>query len=288
MELCDLHTHSKISDGTDLPEEIIELALQAGLTAVALCDHNDVGGLPAFWAAAEGKPIRAISGAEFSVDWKGRELHLLGLFIPENAFDRVTQLMEVAQERKRQSNVLLIESLQRAGYDIDFETVLKTTLGKGFNRAHVAQVLMSKGYVASIDEAIKTVLSDKSGHYRPPERFTFWEILEFIQEIGAVPVLAHPLLNLTETQLRELLPEAKKRGLAGMECLYSEYDEETTALAFRLAKEFDLLPSGGSDHHGERKPHIRVGVGRGNLQIPYAYALALEAIKTNSGAKAFL
>lgn len=278
MELCDLHTHSKISDGTDLPEKIIDLAVEAGLRAVALCDHNDVGGLPAFLAAAEGKPVRAIAGAEFSVDWNGTELHLLGLFIPETAFARITELMEVAQERKRQSNVLLIESLQRAGYDIDFETVLKTTLGKGFNRAHVAHVLVMKGYASSINQAIHTVLSEKAGHYKPPARFTFWEILALIREIGAVPVLAHPLLNLTPAQLRVLLPEAKKQGLAGMECLYSEYSEETTKTAFALAAEFGLLPSGGSDHHGDRKPHIRVGVGQGNLQIPYAYAQALEAL----------
>jgi len=277
MEFCDLHTHSKVSDGADVPERLIDLAVQAGLKAVALCDHNDVGGLPAFLAAAEGKPIRAIPGVEISVDWQGGELHLLGLFIPESAFETVTEVMAIAQERKRLSNVYLIESLQKAGYDINFETVLKTTDGEGFNRSHVAYVLMQKGYVSSIQEAMDTVLSRKMGHYRPPARYSLWEILALLRRIGAVPVLAHPLMNLTEDRLRVLLPEAKKQGLVGMECLYSEYDEKATRTAFALAEEFGLLPSGGSDYHGERKPHIQIGVGQGDLRIPYAYALALEA-----------
>ena len=282
MAFCDLHIHSKISDGFDPPEQLIDLAIEAELEAVALCDHNDVGGLPAFLAAAEGKAIRAIAGIEFSVDWRGKELHLLGLFLPERSFGKITALMAIAQERKRQSNVHLIESLQRAGYDIDFETVLKTTDGEGFNRSHVAYVLTQKGYTPSIKAAMDTVLSVEAGHYKPPVRYSIWEMLALIREIGAVAVLAHPLLNVTPEELRELLPEAKKQGLAGMECLYSEYDDQATATAFALAVEFGLLPSGGSDYHGAGKPHIQMGVGQGNLRIPYAYAKALEATKAQN------
>lgn len=276
MELCDLHTHSDISDGHDRPERVIDLAVEAGLAAVALCDHNDVGGLPAFLAAAEGKPIRAIPGIEFSVDWRGKELHLLGLFLPERSFGKIKELMEAAQEWKRLSNVCLIESLQRAGYDIDFEMVLKTTKGQGFNRSHVAYVMMQKGYVPSIKAAMDTVLSVEAGHYKPPSRYSVWDMLALLREIGAVAVLAHPLLNVTVEELRQLLPEAKKQGLVGMECLYSEYDDRATATAFALAEEFGLLPSGGSDYHGWGKPHIQMGVGQGDLRVPYAYALALE------------
>ena len=104
--------------------------------------------------------------------------------------------------------------------------------------------------------------------YREPAKPTFWEMLDLIHSIGAVPVLAHPFLNLDEERLRVFLPMAKEQGLAGMEVAYSTYDDATTACATRLADEFGLLPSGGSDYHGAKKADIKMGIGKGNLQVP--------------------
>ena len=123
MMTCDLHTHSVFSDGTYTPAEIIDAAVGLGLSAVALCDHNTVDGLPGFLAAAEGKNIEAICGAEFSVDYSGTELHLLGLFIPQDRFSQISRLMEEATERKRKSNLDLIDALNRAGYPVSFEEI---------------------------------------------------------------------------------------------------------------------------------------------------------------------
>ena len=94
MENCDLHTHSVYSDGTLTPKEIIDLAIQNGIKAVALCDHNTVDGLPEFLSAAKESGFEAVPGAEFSVDYSGKELHLLALFIPEEAFSRIDEIMK--------------------------------------------------------------------------------------------------------------------------------------------------------------------------------------------------
>ena len=136
---------------------------------------------------------------------------------------------------------------------------------------------MQNGYVSSIEEAFNTHLSLKAGFYKPPKRLTVWEALDFIKTIGAVSVLAHPYLNLSSERLTELLPVAKAHGLVGMECFYPLYDAQTTDDALAVAKQFGIKPSGGSDFHGSTKPDIDLGVGKGNLRIPYEWALELKA-----------
>lgn len=278
MKICDLHTHSVYSDGTYTPQELIASAIDANLSAIALCDHNTVDGLPEFLSAAANTDIEAIAGAEFSVDYQGKELHLLGLFIPQNRFCQVSQLMEDVIARKRQSNIDLIHALNNAGYAIDFETIQNATPNQKFNRAHIAAELTRKGYTASIKEAFTKLLAPSVGYYKEPERISVWEMLDFVTEIGAVPVLAHPFLNLSEGELNDFLPQAKARGLLGMECLYSLYDAETTALSFQLADKFGLAYSGGSDFHGSNKPDIAIGVGKGNLQIPFDWVSKLTCV----------
>ena len=273
---CDLHTHSIFSDGTATPAEIIDGALAAGLSAVALTDHNTVDGLPDFLAAANGKPIEILLGTEFSVDYNGTELHLLGLFIKPDHFEPITDMMRSMMARKEQSNIDLIDALGRAGIRLDYQEIKDATPNGKINRAHIASAMMQKGYVSSVAEAFEIYLSKTAGYYREPTRITVWEMLDHIHSIGAVSVLAHPFLNLSERELCELLPIAKQRGLAGMECFYSLYDEKTTGASLRIAEKFGLLPSGGSDFHGFRKPDIRIGIGKGNLKIPYEWYEALK------------
>lgn len=279
MKICDLHTHSIFSDGTFTPEEIIEEAINKGLSAVALCDHNTADGLPDFMKAAREKNFEAIAGAEFSVDYNGTELHLLGLFIPEKYFSQVTELMEEVNERKRKSNIELVSSLVRSGYMLDYEKLKNSTPNGKFNRAHVAAELTRLGYTESVKQAFRELLSPDAGHYKEPERLSFSEMLSFIKSIDAVPVLAHPFLNLTEDELEDFLPVAVSQGLAGMECYYSLYDEETTEKALRLAEKYGLKPSGGSDFHGDNNPDINLGVGKGNLKIPYEWMAELKSVK---------
>lgn len=277
MELfCDLHNHSTFSDGTDTPTALVAMAEEKGLSAIALTDHNTVAGLPEFLAAAEGKSVYAVAGTEFSTDYNGTELHILGLFLKPEHFPVITDLLEDYRFRKEKSNVDLVEKLNAAGYAIDYESIKNSTPEGQVNRALIAAELTRLGYTESIQDAFKKLLSPKCGYYVPPTRPSPFETIRFIKSLGAVAVLAHPFLNLNEAELREFLTQAVPCGLDGMETLYSTYDEETTSVAKKVADDFGLLPSGGSDYHGKNKPHIQMGVGQGNLTIPQGLMTALH------------
>ncbi len=273
---CDLHTHSTFSDGTDTPTALVALAEERGLGAIALTDHNTVAGLPEFLEAAKDKSVRAIAGTEFSTDYRGTELHILGLFLKREHFDTITDLLEDYRFRKEKSNVELVEKLNAAGYAIDYDRIKNSTPEGQVNRALIAAELTRLGYTESIQAAFKQLLSPKCGYYVPPTRPCPFETIRFIKSLGAVAVLAHPFLNLNEQELREFLKEAVPCGLDAMETLYSTYDEQTTAVAKQVAEEFGLLHSGGSDYHGGNKPSIQMGIGQGNLAIPQGLMTAME------------
>ena len=264
---CDLHTHSYFSDGTYSPTELIDEAEGIGLGAIALTDHNTVKGLPEFISAARGKQIRAVAGVELSTEYRGCELHILALNIPERAFGEITELTEEMHRLKEISNILLISALNDAGYAISYQKIKENARGK-VNRSHIASALLEKGYISSVQEGFDTLLSPKNEFYTPPKRLGALDTVGFIRSIGAIPVLAHPFLSVDEEMLRTFLTDVSPLGLAAMETMYSKYDENTTALAKRIAAEFSIKESGGSDFHGTRKPDIALGKGMGDLFIP--------------------
>lgn len=264
---CDLHTHSNYSDGTCSPAQLLEEAQRIGLGAIALTDHNTVAGLPAFVAAARGREVEAVPGCEFSTDYGGVELHILGLFLQPTHYQAVTDLLDAAQRDKENSNRELVAALNAAGYEVDYAEICARCNGQ-INRAHIAAALVEKGYFADMQACFKGPLSPKHGFYRQPKRIDAYECIRFIKSLGAVAVLAHPFLNLEEEALRAFLPQAVAAGLDAMEVAYPKYSTKTTAIAHAVAEEFGLLKSGGSDFHGANKPDIALGIGRGNLAIP--------------------
>lgn len=266
---CDLHTHSVFSDGTLTPTELVELAEELGLGAVALTDHNTVLGLPEFLAAAEGKAVEAVPGVEFSVDYQDGELHILALYIRPEHYGAAMAIAGQMQENKRKSNIALVEALNRAGYAISYEKIKAAMPAGEPNRALIAAELKACGYVSSNQEAFRKLLSPKQGYYVPPKHIDAFELISFVRSIGAVAVWAHPWLHLKqEEQVREFLSKAIPVGLQGMETQYPLYTPEQTALAASLAEEYGLLQSGGSDFHGANKPDIALGTGKGSLAVP--------------------
>ena len=159
---------------------------------------------------------------------------------------------------------------------MDYSAIKAKSPNGKINRAHIAAELTRKGYTSSVNEAFDTLLSRRAGYYREPERPGVWEMIDFIRSMDAMPVLAHPFLNLTEERMMDFLPAAKKAGLAGMECYYSMYDDALTERSLCIADIFGLLPSGGSDFHGANKPDIALGSGRGDLLVPCQCAAALK------------
>ncbi|MBQ9843936.1 MAG: PHP domain-containing protein [Oscillospiraceae bacterium] len=266
--MVDLHTHSHCSDGSLTPAQLLRAAEKAGVTAVALCDHNTVAGLPEFMAAAG--TVEAVPGVEFSANYQGKELHILALFLPGESWAAVDSRLAQLHREKEASNRALVAALRCGGYAITYEEVTAMAGGGWINRAHVAQVLTRKGYTGSVQEAFRTLLNRHGGFYVPPKLPDALETIAFIKDQGAVAVLAHPLLSLDAAQLRTFLPMAGAAGLDAIETMYPLFDEAATQLLRGMACEFGLLESGGSDFHGAAKPDIRIGVGRGTLAVPDA------------------
>lgn len=269
---CDLHTHSNASDGSFTPAELVSLAEKLNISAVALCDHNTVKGLPEFIKAAENTNVVAVNGIEISTEYNGTELHILGLFLPEEKFDEISAMMERVEYLKEESNRNLVENLRKDGMLIDYDEIKAKYKGAYINRSHIANELIEKGYLTDKSVGFKTILSSEDKYYTPPERLDALKIIRYLDSIGAVPVWAHPFYEgMTVNEIDSFLPIAKAHGLVGMETVYSEYSDETQKIAKMLAEKHEIKQSGGSDFHGTGKKDISLGTGKGNLRIPFEF-----------------
>ena len=276
MEFCDLHVHSVYSDGTFTPTEIVKKAKEVGLKAVALTDHNTASGLKEFKKAGVELGVETICGLEFSADYVDREVHIVALFVKEEHHDKIEEFLDTLTKRKIESNLKLVAGLKSIGMEIDFDALVKNAPSGKINRANIGAELVRLNYVKSVKEAFDTVLSKSFGLYVEPKRPTAEETIKFINSIGAVPILAHPLLNFDFSEIKNALLVMKEAGLKGVETNYSTYTNEERDFITSLANKLNLLKSGGSDFHGENKPDILLGKGKGNLKVPYEF---LEEIK---------
>ncbi len=273
---CDLHAHSHYSDGTLSPQELILAAENAHLGAVALCDHNSVSGLEEFLFYGEKSPVIAVAGTEISVDYLDRELHLLALFLPQTYFSHVADYARPMLREKRDSNLRLVENLRKVGIVLDYEEIARATPDGMVNRAVISAEMVKKGYCKTVKEAFRQYLDLSHGLYIPPRRPSVFETIGFVEELGAVSVLAHPYLNLNHQELLAFLPQAKT--LDAMEVFYPKFTPQETENLSALCKEYGLLPSGGSDFHGENKPDIALGTGGGDLKISMDVFLGLRNV----------
>ena len=280
-KICDLHTHSNYSDGTCSPKELILKAKESGLTAIALTDHNTITGLPSFLEEAKKHNFEGVPGIEFSTHFEGKEYHIVALFVKEKYYNEITTMLKRFDDLKEESNLDLVEKLAKIGMVIDYKKLKASTPNGRLNRANIANELVKQGYVESIEKAFKTVLSQDYGLYVEPEKLETLSTIKYIKQIGAVSILAHPLLKHDEIDLNKLLPLAIQNGLNGIETIYSTFTEAQTQLAKSLTKKYNLLESGGSDFHGENKPDTFLGIGKGNLKIPYSFLEKLKQVKNN-------
>ena len=166
-KLCDLHTHSVYSDGTDTPYNIVKKAKDIGLTAVALTDHNTALGLKEFNSAGLELGVETVCGLEFSADYVDREVHIVALFIKEDTHDKIEEFLETLTKRKIESNLKLVAGLKSIGMEIDFDALVKNAPSGKINRANIGAELVRLGYVKSVKEAFKTVLSKTRSAFSP-------------------------------------------------------------------------------------------------------------------------
>ena len=265
----DLHTHSLFSDGSCTPAELISYAKEKGLFALALTDHDTVDGLDAAIENGKKQGVYVIPGIELSSDYQGKDIHILGYFIDYKK-QNLQEKLRLFQDLRRKRNIKMVKLLREGGYDISLENLYEI-YGKEsvLTRMHLAKALFDKGYVKDIPTAFATILAKDSPYYVPREGISPEKAVSLIRESNGTAVLAHPTLyRLSDEKLRELLSTLKAMGLSGIETYYSTYTEEQTEYIKTIAEEFGLFPTGGSDFHGTSKPHIDLGIGKGNLKIP--------------------
>lgn len=275
--MIDLHTHSTVSDGSDRPERIPELAAAAGCTAVALTDHDRLDGLARAQARAAELGVELVPGCEISCESSPGTMHLLVYFI--EAGDGALQAeLAALQEARDNRNAVLVDRLQELGLPITREEMQAESGGTGTGRPHAAAVLVANGAVGSVQEAFDVWLAKGRPGYVEKPRLQPNRAIALARESGGVPVLAHPLsLDLDPAGLEATVAELAEMGLGGVEALYGRYSPDERLSLATLAERHGLSVTGGSDHHGSYKPDLRVGVGRGDLDVPDDLLAALRA-----------
>ena len=276
----DLHTHSRVSDGTDTPTELVERAARAGLTTIALTDHDILDGVPEAVAAGERHGVRVIPGVELSLDWHRGGMHLLVLWLepgPGPLQDRLAELRAGRDVR----NAQILERLARSGMPLTSEEVAAEAGGGSVGRPHIASVLVSKGHVPDFDTAFNELLGSGGPAYVDRPRLGVEEALSLARTSGGVPVLAHPhTLGVdNRVEMGDLLERLIAAGLVGIECYYGSYEQPGRSGMIAMARRFGLIPAGGSDYHGGYKPDVLIGTGRVGLLVPDEVVDELEAVR---------
>ncbi len=273
--MIDLHTHSTCSDGSMKPKELIGHAKARGLEAISLTDHDTADGVKEAMERGAEIGLEVIPGIELSAQSE-TETHILGYFIDIDhpaLKEALVQIKEVRSIRSRRN----CEKLRALGYDVTMEEAERVAGGEMLCRAHFARVLVDKGYMPSVKAAFDTLLANGRPAYDDTQYLTAIQAVELINQIGGMAFLAH--LHLTrkpDVELETFVTDLKDAGLAGIEGFYTEYTPELQEKYQAMAKRLGLLISGGTDFHAAMKPHIAIGTGLGNLNIPYS---VLETMK---------
>ena len=272
MNIVDLHVHSICSDGSMTPSGLVDLAIEKGLSAFALTDHDTVDGISEALTRAEyyaslGKLIEVIPGIEFSTEYLGKDIHIVGIDIDYEA-DFFKKYLTDFVNARIERNKKMCQNLQNVGIDISYERLTAEYPGSVITRAHYARFLHDYGYTSSMKEAFERYVGDHTKYFVPREKVTPVQAVELILKAGGIPILAHPVIyGLGKTALETLVAQLKEAGLIGIEAVYSTYTPSDERDIKALALKYDLAISGGSDFHGKAKPDIDLAVGRGKLFI---------------------
>lgn len=265
----DLHVHSTGSDGTYTPAELVLEAKKAGLSAMALTDHDSVSGINDALKAGETYGIEIIPGVELSTEYENTEIHVVGLFIDKTNRELQEQLHAFRDNRDNR-NLKMIQRLREEGYEISAEEIYKQNPDSVIARPHIARYLVDTGQVKDMQTVFDKLIGDGCICYVDRFKITPMRAVELIHSAGGIAILAHPCLyKIPRRTLIEMLEKMIAAGLDGIEAIYSCNMGSDEKDYRELAEKYGLLISGGSDFHGTNKPYIHLGTGKGNLKIPY-------------------
>ncbi|WP_029893477.1 PHP domain-containing protein [Desulfohalovibrio reitneri] len=280
--MIDLHTHSTASDGTVPPGELAVMAREAGLSAWALTDHDTTAGLSKALDASLREGVDFVPGVELSVRDESGAYDLLGLWVPTRApaLERALEELNLARAER---NTAIVDKLAGLGLDVSLREVVDLAEGT-VGRPHMARLLVDKGYARSIPEAFDLYLGTRGKAYVPKAVLTPAEAIGLLKDEGATVLLAHPAIyDLHVRDIEALCARLKEYGLDGLEAYYSEHTRNKTYEYLCLAKRLDMVVGGGSDYHGSVKPNLRLGRGKGFLEVPDSVLDNLKAYRAARG-----
>jgi len=264
---ADLHLHTSFSDGTYTPEELVAHAHHHGLTTVALTDHDTVEGCTRMALACAQAELEFITGTELTTELKGQELHLLGYFIDAQNHRLLSQLASsqtVRQNRIRE----MVARLNRINIPLEADAVFAIANCRSPGRPHIGRALVQAGLCSSLDEAFERFLKKDRPAWVPKAKIPAVDAVQLIHQAGGLAAMAHPGLNRNDA----LIPELVEAGMDGLECFYSRHAPAQTEHYLRLAAQYGLLVTGGSDCHGMNKGEPLIG----SIKLAYDYVDRLK------------
>lgn len=277
--MIDLHTHSTFSDGSLSPEQLVREAERVRLSALALTDHDSLGGLERFASASAKSIVRGVPGVEISVDCQpsNATMHLLGYFIdPANA--QLNEHINRLRDGRQRRNHEILKRLNALGVMVSMSEVAAFAGENNVGRLHFAQALVARGYVRTNQEAFDKYLAKGKSGYADRLRLTPAEAVAMIRQAGGLAVLAHPFtLNLSPAKLAACVGLLTQAGLQGLEVYYPQHRPKQVQHYLALAGQFQLVATGGTDFHGAPIPDIKLGRGFGTLNVPDTILEQLDA-----------
>lgn len=274
--MIDLHTHSSASDGTYDPVALVDLAADRRLTALALTDHDCLGGVEDAAGEARRRGIRFIPGVEIEIEFSPGEFHLLGLDLRDTggSIREATDRLALSRDKR---NEMIFERMRQAGLDCDYGELKETAGGGMIGRPHIAEYLVARRVVKKKQEAFDRYLAKGRPFYVQKECLELAEALRVIREAGGVPVIAHPLsLFVSWTRLRAYLMEWKELGVPALEAWHPTARVGHCQRLERLAVELGFRVTAGSDFHGANRPDRRLGYTAGDKPIDDSFLSALD------------
>ena len=273
MSCVDLHVHSTFSDGTCTPARLVELSYEKGLCAFALTDHDTISGIAEATLAAEdlkfrtGYDLEVIPGIEYGTAWRGKDIHIVGLYLNYDDPGFIRQITEFTNAREYR-NAQMCRLMAADGIPVSMEALREAFPDAVITRMHFARYLADHGVVKNPQQAFDLYIGDGCRYFVPRHQITPQEAVEFTRRHHGLPVLAHPFqYELPDDTLDELTGQLAESGLMAIEVFYSKHTPAMSERAAALAKKYDLLWSGGSDFHGDNKPGIQLGTGYGHMHV---------------------
>ena len=267
----DLHIHTSASDGADTTDKIIADSINLGLKAIAITDHDTVSGIPSSLPSG----IELVPGLEFSTKYMTKT-HILGYFIDLDNKPLKDALQSIVDARDIR-NEQIAAAMRSDGIQITYSE-MKDRFGDVVGRPHFGEILMEEGICSSIAEAFDKYLNRGEKYWFKMKTLALEDAISLIVNAGGVAVLAHPFeYSFEKNSLSELIEYCINLGLKGIECRHSSHTPGQMAYLESIASEYGLYKTGGSDYHGNIKPDISLGSGKGFMSVPYEW---LEILKS--------